>query len=340
MRRGSPVPPEQPRIPASERGAALLVVLLIVSVIAVLAATALERLRLTTRLGGNAIALDQARAYAMGAEALTMQRVEQLLTRDGARVTLDGGWSGRPFSFTVPGGVIAATLTDGGNCFNLNSLVTRPSDDSDLLATRPEAVAQFARPMPVLGVPAQQAGSIAAATADWIDSDNDQQAQGAEDGSYARGEVRYATGGTLMSDPSELRAVVGVTPQIYAKLAPWICALPEAKPSRINVNTLTPEQAPLVAMLLPDTLDIAGAHAVLLERPPQGFASVNAFWNVPSKRGITADGTAQQQASVTSGWFNLQVDVVVGDTRLTERSLIDARRSPVQIVSRAWGDPA
>ena len=50
-----------------ERGAALLTVLLLVAVIAVLAATALERLRVSTRLAGNAAALDQARGLAFAA---------------------------------------------------------------------------------------------------------------------------------------------------------------------------------------------------------------------------------------------------------------------------------
>ena len=40
-----------------ERGAALLTVLLLVAIIAVLAGAALERLRLTTRLAGNALAV-------------------------------------------------------------------------------------------------------------------------------------------------------------------------------------------------------------------------------------------------------------------------------------------
>lgn len=56
--------PAKRKIPRQERGAALLTVLLLVAVIAVLAATALEKLRLSTRLAANLIAIDQARGYA------------------------------------------------------------------------------------------------------------------------------------------------------------------------------------------------------------------------------------------------------------------------------------
>ncbi|MGO8609408.1 hypothetical protein ACC848_41335, partial [Rhizobium johnstonii] len=79
---------------------------------------------------------------------------------------------------------------------------------------------------------------------------------GAEDSAYTGAATSYRTSGTLMTDISELRAVSGVTPEIYTKLRPWLCTLPVAKPSVINVNTLLPEQAPLFAMLLPDTLGV------------------------------------------------------------------------------------
>ncbi|PMZ86328.1 hypothetical protein, partial [Pseudomonas sp. FW305-42] len=59
-------------VPRTERGAALLTVLLLVAVIAVLAGVALEKLRLATRLGGNAVALDQARAFSFAAETLAV----------------------------------------------------------------------------------------------------------------------------------------------------------------------------------------------------------------------------------------------------------------------------
>ena len=66
-----------------ERGAALLTVLLLVAVIAVMAAAGLEKLRLATRLGGNAVALEQARAYAQAAETLATTHITALLRQDG-----------------------------------------------------------------------------------------------------------------------------------------------------------------------------------------------------------------------------------------------------------------
>lgn len=315
-----------------ERGAALLTVLLLVAIVAVMAATALERLRLSTRLTANAVALDQARGLALAAETLATGRITQLLRQSPDRVTLAGGWSNQPYTLPLPGGAAVLRVTDGGNCFNLNGLVTEL--DGKYVAD-PTAVAQMARLARLLNVPGGE--GIAAAAADWIDSDDLALGTGAEDGAYQGLATPYRTAGTLMVDPSELRAVAGVTSDAYAKLRPWLCTLPEAKRAMINVNTLTPEQAPLVAMLLPDTLSVQAAAAGLLRRPPNGFSDTQDFWKIFAASGIT-DPLAEQQTGVVSTWFDVRIDVTVAGSELQERALVDATTLPARLVSRQWGE--
>lgn len=322
------------RAPDRERGAALLTVLLMVAIISVLAAAALEKLRLSTRLAGNAGATEQARAYAIAAETLATVRIDALLANQPDRITLAGGWSGRPFSLPVPGGLATARVRDGGNCFNLNGLVTQTGPG--VYAAAPDQVRQFARLMRLIGVPAQNGESIAAAAADWIDSDSAPSPGGAEDASYGGGDPPYRTANTLMADPSELRAVLGMTPAIYAQLRPWVCTLPQARPGQINVDTLAPEQAPLVAALAPERVSVDQVRAALLGRPPQGYASAGDFWKAPALATSGFDGSAQ--SAVKTGWFALDVDVAFGDARLEEHGLIDATRLPSRLVSRQWGE--
>ncbi|MEO9132765.1 MAG: type II secretion system minor pseudopilin GspK [Sphingomonas sp.] len=325
---------------ASEAGAALLTVLLLVAVIAVLAGTALEKLRLSTRLGSNAVAMDQARAYSFAAETLALTKVSDLLKTNSVRVTLAGGWSGRPIPLPVPGGVATARITDGGNCFNLNSLVVETAPNT--YAAYTPARLQFARLIRLVGGPGASGDSISAATSDWIDSDTSPLDLGAEDSAYVQGAyggqaTPYRTANTLMGDVSELRAVAGVTPAIYAKLRPWICALPIAQSSKINVNTLLPEQAPLLAMLMPDTLTVEGARQALLQRQPQGYADSAAFWKAAS---LTPSSDAASNTAVTTTWFALRVDVTVGGAELEQHGLIDASTLPARLASRQWGEPS
>lgn len=316
----------------SERGAALLTVLLLVAVIAVLAGTALEKLRLATRLGGNAVALDQARAFSFAAETLAVVKVSDLLAKSPARVTLEGGWSGRAIPLPIPNGTATATVTDGGNCFNLNSLVTEAGPD--VYAVHTPARLQFARLIRLVDPAARSPDAIAAAAADWIDSDTAPIDGGAEDGAYTAGQPSYRTANTLMTDPSEMRAVAGVGRADYEKLRPWLCALPRAEPSKINVNTLLPEQAPLIAMLAAGTVSVDAARQALLKRPPRGFASTAVFW---SGLGGGAGGGGDQTA-VTTTWFSLVVDVAFGGARLAQSGLIDASALPARLVSRQWGE--
>lgn len=323
----------RPRRPG-ERGAALLTVLLLVAIIAVMAATALERLRLGTRLTGNAVALDQARGLALAAETLATGRVTDLLRRDASRVTLLGGWSNRPYAIPIPGGLATARVSDGGNCFNLNGLVT---EFDGVYVADPTAIAQFARLARLLNVPGGE--GIAAAAADWIDSDDQPLGAGAEDSAYGGLVTPYRTAGTLMADPSELRAVAGVTAEAYRKLRPWLCTLPRAARATLNINTLTPEQAPLVAMLFNDTVGVQTAAAAILRRPPGGFADTQDFWKIFAAAGDT-NAVAEQQTGVTTKWFNLRVDVTVGASELQEQALIDASTLPARLVSRQWGEPS
>ncbi|OHC90114.1 MAG: general secretion pathway protein GspK [Sphingomonadales bacterium GWF1_63_6] len=323
-----------PRKP-NERGAALLTVLLLVAVMSVVAATALERVALATRMTGNGGAIDQARAYADAGTAIARMRIGDLVAANPAKITLAGGWMGTPQSIPVPGGIATARVTDGGNCFNLNSVVTGESEAS--LKVRPIGVSQFQALLQALGVDARQAQGAAAALADWIDSDSVAQPGGAEDETYAQAPRPYRAANRMMVDASELRAVNGITPAIYDLARPWVCALPVTDLSPININTLLPTQAPLFAMLLPGELSVAQARQLLAQRPPDGYGSVRQFWQLPSLAGSPPGQEVGEQIKLTTGFFEVDVAVNVGGTQLVERALIDARENPATIVRRSWG---
>ncbi|AQA00373.1 general secretion pathway protein GspK [Sphingopyxis sp. QXT-31] len=326
-----------------ERGAALLSVLLLVSVMAVIAATALDRLTLATRIAGSAATVDQGRAYAFAAEEIAMRRVADLVGRDKAKLTLAGDWLGRDFTLPLPNGQGSARLTDANNCFNLNSLVAETTPGR--FSQRPGTTGQFAELMTLVGVNVDEARMIAGATADWLDSDSVDGPLGAEDGVYRSLPGSYLPANRKMVDASEFRAVRGVTPAIYARLKPWICVLPATEPVKLNINTLAPTQAPLVAMLLPGQLSVADARAVLAARPAGGYGSSVRFWESGPLARLDPPTDVAEQAGVTSRWLALRTQVTMGDGFLTAESLIDAwggaqaaGAAPPVIVRRDWGE--
>ncbi len=324
------------RPPRHEEGAALLTVLLIVAVMAVLAVAALERLKLGTRLATNSAAIEQARAYAMAAETVARYRIGDLIQRDANRTTLVGNWAGQPTNFPIDGGTATARLDDGGNCFNLNSLVDKAQDG--VLIVRPFAVAQFARLLNLLELPGRDADALADATADWIDSDAAPLAGGAEDAAYANARTPYLPANTVMADASEWRAVAGVTPALYARARPFLCALPVTDLTAININTLRRDQAVLLATVVP-TLDVARAAAVVEARPENGWDSLATVWSLPQLAASAADA-GRAQVKLVTRWFGLTLMVELDGAELEEHALIDAALKPAKLARRSYGEPS
>ncbi len=316
------------RAPRRERGVALLGVLVFVAVIGALAAAGLEKMRLAARAAGNVAALDQARAYARGVEELILLGIDDRIAADPQRTTLAGGWNGAVRSVRLPAGAGTArgTLRDGGNWFNLNSLVEGEG------RTRVSATLQFAALMGAIGIREDEARRIAAAVADWADGDSQRLAGGAETGDY-RG---YRPADGRFADPSELRAVRGVSAAAYQRIRPWICVLPEAELSPVNVNTLRPDQAPLLAML---GVSPEEARRALAARPAGGWASRDDFWRASALRRADPPLDVRMQPQLRTQWFLIETRVAIGGTEHAQTALVDARLPPARVAARTWGAP-
>lgn len=319
----------------SERGAALLAVLILVAITGAIAAAALEKLRLSRAVSANVASLDQARFAALGAEQLAMLIVDDLITQDRAVTTLAGGWNGATRSIPMPGGgLVEARVRDGGNCFNINSVVQGEVRSS--LGRRPSGVAQFVTLMRLSGVSEAEANRIAEGAADWADTDIIASPGGAEDQVYGQSNPPFLAGNTLFAEVSELRVLPGMTPAIYARIRPHVCALPVSDLSPINVNTLFPHQALLVAMLSPSALSEEQVRRVLAARPAAGWANNVEFWRSGGFRDVAIPLDAQQQVKVRTDWFTLDIRSVSGDSEHYETALVDARLQPARIVRRRW----
>ena len=323
-------------VPSRERGAALLAVLLLVAITGAIAAAALESLRLSRAIAENATALDQARAFADGVEQLAILTIDDRIAESPDRTTLAGNWNGAVRRIGMPGGIAELRVRDGGNCFNVNSVVE--GDPRTRLTRRPSGVSQFSGLMGALGVPEAEARRIAEAAADWADSDGEPGPGGAEDSAYATGDSASRTGNTLFADPGELRALAGMNPALYRQLRPWLCALPTSDLSPININTLLPEQAPLLAMMAPGQLGVDQARRVLESRPQSGWGNQIEFWRIEAMSELNVPLDVQLQPQLKTVWFALDVTVRVGESRFDENLLVDARLQPSRTVSRRWGE--
>ena len=315
-------------------GMALLTVLLLVAVMSVVAVAVLDDVRFSVRRATNAETQAQAQWYASGAEALARRQVAGLITAGPSRTPLEPEWNGRRLSFPIEAGSISAVVTDGQACFNLNSLVEGFGED---LLARPLGTAQFLALGRAVGAPDSRMRAVADALTDWLDADGNARPLGAEDGAYAGLATPYRTGGVMLAEVSELRAVKGVDADLYRRLRPFVCALPTSQLSPLNVNTLTPEQAPLLMMLSDNALGPDSARAVIARRPRAGWADAAAFWAEPAMAGVTVPQDVRDQVTVLTRYFNLRVEVDYGGSRAVRTALLHAQPGgAVRTVIQRW----
>lgn len=321
---------------SGEEGMALLTVLLLVAVMGALTAAMLETMSRSIRMTGNSRDVMQARYALLGAETMALQRVVAAVDRSGDTLTLAGGWNGRVMSFPAgDAGDVAARISDGGNCFNLNSVADGGS--AVALRARPRGILQFITLMTSLGVAEAEARRAAFSLADWIDAGGAPLPSGGEDEAYADAGVPYRTANTLVAEASELRAVAGITPEIYDVVRPWVCALPTTDLSPININTLAPSQAPLLAMVLPDRLTVDAARQVLAGRPAGGWDKLGDFWRHDMLKPLSAVTEELEQPQLTTRYFNLEIDLAGPDGHgVTQTALLDVSRGRGVVAQRRW----
>lgn len=302
-------------------GMALLTVLLLVVVMSVVAVAILDDVRFSVRRTTNAEGQAQAQWYGAGAEMLARRQITRLLEADGSKTPLEPEWNGRRMTFPIDDGVISAVVTDGQACFNLNSVVQGIGED---LLYRPLGVAQFMALGRAVGAPESRMRAVSDALVDWLDVDEETRPLGAEDGAYAGLSTPYRTGGVMLSEVSELRAIKGMDAELYDRLRPWVCALPTTRLSPININTLRPDQAPLLTMLTNGQVNPINAKSVLERRPRGGWADPTVFWSEPSLSTVDVTVEAREQVTVLTRYFNLRVDVEYGGVRAVRTALLYA----------------
>jgi general secretion pathway protein K len=322
-----------PVIKDSERGAALLTVLLLVSVIAVIAATSLDRLKLATRLTGNVAAMAQARAFLFSAEDVALAQIAALTARNPAALTLDDDWQGKARRIPLDGGALTITLSDGGACFNLNAVVAESAPG--VLTIRKEGHAAFLNLLGLSGIGARQAEAVAAGVVDWVDSDSVPMAGGAEDNAYRGKNAAALPPNALMADTAELRGINGMDAAAWTKIRPWVCALPVAAPVPLNINTILPEQGIILSAFAPGDMPPPMIRSILAKRPKSGYGSLVRFWEQPELAKAKGNGALVAQTSMNSRFFRLSAEADFGGMMAGEDALIAVQNGQAVLLWRA-----
>lgn len=209
-----------------QRGLALVAVLWVVAILALIAAVFMRETRTEIALTRNLEEDAQAEALA---EAGVNRAILVLLGLDmGFDPTLPWRVDGTPFALEYGGGTMQVSIQDEGGKIDLN----RAGD----------AVLQGL--FISVGVAPEAAQHLADAIADFRDADDLGHVNGAEDTDYARAGLPYDAKDAPFAATEELLEVLGMTPEIYARVAPSITVY---SPRR-DVNLATAPLAVLKAL--------------------------------------------------------------------------------------------
>jgi general secretion pathway protein K len=300
-----------------QRGIALLVALLTIALAAVLIAGLLDRGELALARTRNALRAEQAQAYAQGLEGYAARVLQKDLDEDPNNDSNTDIWAMPLPPQTVPGGVIRASMRDLNGCFNLNNL-SLPN------AGNPTWARMFQRLLDARGVDP----TLLDAIQDWLGAP-DANDENTIDAYYLAQPVPYRSAHRVFAHVSELRLVRGVTSDVYARLAPYVCALP--KGSHINVNTAS---VPVLQTLG----GISEAQAVSVWRNGQAQWTSNFVSTWSSQLGVIADPGAADKAGTTSYYFLARSDIDLDDVSFTFFSVIERRQGVgVRVIARSRG---
>ncbi len=313
-----------------DEGAALALVLVMLAIMSTFAVVVVEAARFSLKRAANQSGIEQARWYLVGAEGLAQRQIARL--KDASAAIDQSEWQGRPVGFPLDDGNLTITVTDGSNCFNLNSVVERNEDGS--YVARPAGQVQFARLLDLAGV--NSGANSSALLTDWIDSDEVALPGGGEDSAYAQSGRSYRPGNTLLGDLAELRRVEGFDAETAIELSRFACVRPDAAPTTVNVNTILPAQAEVLATIFGGELNPAAAREIIRSRPRGGWADIDAFLAHPRISGMETPETLRQQLSVSSRYFIMHGRVI--NRRVSENvvSLIDTTGG-VRVLRRVYG---
>lgn len=278
---------------------------MIVALVAVIAVGMTGRLQLQLQRQQNLQQQQQAFWYAIGAESFARVLLRRSL-QGAETVHLGQDWAQQGANFMVEDGQIAGEIIDLQRCFNLNALQQQPERTQ---AGRPQqtlAQQSFQRLLeqvaPELSIPAEY---LVARISDWLDEDSLlNTAGGAEQDDYASLQFPYYTANSLMVSETELRLMLDLTVADYHLILPYVCVVPQNNKLKINVNTLTEDQAVLLSALLPE-LSISQAQELISGRPEQGFSDVESFLQSSALAGLTVPEEVKAVLTVQSEYFKL-----------------------------------
>lgn len=320
----------------TQRGAALITVLMIVAAMSVVAVGLNRAVTLATERARMLDTQGQLRLYVVAAEAAAQKRLSDIMATYGGRLSADIPGLSEAQVFPVTDGEISVTVNDATNCFNLNSLVTG-SDAGDYIANA-EAVEDYIHVLAALEFDPSEASALANAVIDWMDADSVPGSGSAEDGYYSSEIPSYRTSSQRLADKSELAAIRGYTLENLERIKQAICVRPvgalDAMPA-LNLNTLKELQAGQLVSALSGAIEPTEARRIIAARPIGGWTDIEDFVAEPAIAKIATDARKLERLGFTTTHVEVLTKIFYRQDMIEMKFHFETREGqPVRLLTR------
>jgi len=296
---------------SDERGAALVIVLLLVATLSFVLLSLTTIVTTGVRRGANERARTEMLWQALAAEQLALSLLEEAISSGALQTaTSEGGLFKQQLALPIERGAAALRLADASRCFNVNSLIAKTPP----YTRQAPQYEEFAFLLEGIGLGGNEVESVAETIASFLETGV---GQGSEDGFYTGLATPFRTADGPIASVSELRSMDGITREIYVRLAPFLCARRAGEKIEINVSALTPEDAPLIFAAAGGLWPVEQIRSRIGETPPGGWDPAATFW-----AGFT--GGAPPAGALTgnrSTWVEARV-LLEANKRFVEETLI------------------
>jgi general secretion pathway protein K len=311
---------------ARQRGIALLVAIIMFAIATTVAAAITYNKAMAARRAAATFTLEQALQAGMAAESLAAIVLENNATAQRTQTNQDWAQPVGPLEIEGTGVWIQAQLEDLQGRFNVNSLVAWDATQNDF-EIDPDQLEIFQRLLQDQNIDTRYGDLLA----DWIDPNITPTSQGGEDTLYLSQNPPYRPPNTFITHTSEMLALPGLGAENFAKIAPYITALPNG----VKANVCTASGIVLDAVRNDPQSRVEFALQDLPSLREKNCYPLQQDYIAGTSPG--ARPKAQERVEEKSLWFRLRTHIRVGTAEFVLYSVLYLENNKARTWQRSFG---
>lgn len=262
-----------------QRGVALLVVLILLVMMSALAAKISQQFCRNLQKTHYQVSQQQLRWAMQAQEKVVKDRLQTDATGENNALSLDGDWH-QPLETRGEDYTVVSQVEDAQDCFNVNNLLAAEKipqgQNAPAVPEKPRNEQIVEQILTESGISHTTAEEVYQQLVDYLDGDATTAKDGAESDAWAGVVPARQPANQMMRTIAEIKQLPAFPVAAYPKVSKLLCALPDSA-SKVDVNTLKPEQAALLAALFPGKLTEDDAVRLIDSRPETGWENMETF---------------------------------------------------------------